>query len=108
MMPAQHPPFPLAELPLLGVIDWGGFGSWIHIYVALQADAAASRLEALRNSALRARNGKANAEALWEGLWLLNEKLRVSIEDVRGRGLLLMCWHGTRSLEDVPMCGGAQ
>jgi len=106
-MAHQHPPFPLAEQQERGVIYWNHLGSLIHVYQALQSDASASRLHALRQSAMRARSGKANAEALWEAFYSLSEKAKEAVETARQRGHLLLCWSGTRALEDA-LAGGAR
>lgn len=94
-MAQHHPPFPT-------VSGSPGHIQYIYALIALESDAANSRIDALYTAEIKKnkfRSGAPAAKALWEAHCALREQARKQFKDARDGGQLLYAFHGTKAFQ---------
>lgn len=90
-MAKHHPPFPQETK--------GELTPHIYALIALESDAAASRLQAAKDAADKAAKYRTTPHnhALWLGYAALRDEAARNFRKARDAGDLLICFHGTRA-----------
>lgn len=78
-----------------------GYMGFIEGFIKAQASAAVLRKEfdRMSNTPLRSMAKATLKEAIWDGWYRLHREAEERAKEALDRGQILLCWHGTRSLE---------